>query len=341
MKNTNIINKIWNIFYSIKELLKQKGIILLNIKDFNFIINFDLKKINKNSFAFTNNIDGLLFSVSKNFFPPNIILLRNNEITYIDEIFLNEKKLNSLFVCRELLKEIYCLIGIDNYILQDDYSKKATEEDEKIFNKIVKEFKKDPLNDVDDFKKNFLLLNFYMEIINNNIKIEKKLFNTFEYNQKEFIDICERNTTKYLAKKNILKENYKTLKSSYKNYATNVKTIKCNIEINNQEYLNNKKKLIKNVHKSMQLLKNHIEYINSINHELKEEFIFDTINFEKILFSEVFNIIPENITINNRIEFLKNIYILITNKIYDYLSFGLKNNIFYKIDDFVSNELKI
>lgn len=217
IKNSNIVSEIWNFFYSIQKQLKKIGIIIKDIKvKYNFRIYFDLKKIDKNSLAVKYNVDGISFSILEKNFTPEIILLKNDKIIYVDEIFKNSKQLNNLFISTELLKEIFKLIG---------------------FKPI-----KNVTNNYNMFEEHFKILKNHEKIIYYNIQLEKKLIDKFKTIKNNFIYDSSKKIDKFLLKKNELTIRYKTLyENENEKTQIKIKTLyyldQLNIEIENLKCL--------------------------------------------------------------------------------------------------------
>lgn len=313
LKNTKVINEIWNLFCYFKEPLENNGIIIKNTDvGFNFRFSFNFEKINKDSLAIKHNVNGISFSAPERFFVPEVILLRDDEIVYVDEIIYNVKQLDSLFASRELLRTIFEIIGLDIFIEDNNYYNDVDiEKEKKICNNILKDFEEHTTDENIEFANNFKILNHYIELSDNIIEAETSFKENFEMIKKNFIETTE-------LVKNECPENS---------------------EIHNEEYLKIIDTLKSNTLSSIKKLEVKINYLKSLKSKAEENFIISTIKFEKILFSEIFNCIPENSTINDRVKFLKNNYISISNMIHNTFSNRFGNDISYIIKDFIKMNL--
>lgn len=365
--NERIIYEISSSLFSIKEKLENNGIII-SFVNFNtyFRIFFNLNKINKNSLAFKYKINEIVFNLKDDEnFSSEIYLFNNKKIIYIEEIcghiiYIN----NLLFGCKKLLKEIFKFIGFNIYVEEIYYEDLQYKKYEHIFNNIIKNFETYNINNYSIFKKHFEILKIYNDKMNFSNDIEKQLMDEFKTFKIYFINVLLTEKNKFIHEKNKLKKYYNFIcmkinnsldkikkkiitpeekiefENIKKEYEIILNNLKSNIEIYENKYFQNKCILKEKTINFLKNLENKSKNLENMGLDLKKNFILSTLFFEKILFSETFNCISENTTIDGTTEFLKDIYIKISYKIYKYfdnemgknISYSIKNFIFYNIE---------
>lgn len=135
-----IINEIWLSLNTIKDKLFYYGIFLENnIHNNYFIINFDIKKINKESIAFKKNINGILI-ICRYDLNLEFVLLYPNKIINIISIIDSSHKINSNFPVVYILKKIFKILNIKFLKNEEINSNLLPLENYELFEKILRSF---------------------------------------------------------------------------------------------------------------------------------------------------------------------------------------------------------
>lgn len=176
----------------------------------------------------------------------------------------------------------------------------------------------------------FIGVEIYMEDYEYMKKITEKDIENFNTILKEF---KEDETNDH----DIFKYNFEKLKY----YKTEIdRRIECKKTFINK--FENMKKNFNNIEdlKSIKEINYEVKKLENMNVLDEENLIIDLINFEKTLFSEIFNFISENTTLDERTKYLKNNFIIIADDINDFFKGRLKNYLSRAIDEFIREKTK-
>lgn len=327
--NSTLISTIYDCLYSNREQLETKGITLKKFSH-SFHVYFDLKKINQESSCVKYNVDGISVANIEANFTPDISLLRNNENVNVDEICLISMRLSTLFTCRELLLEILTLIDYDiGVVMFNMYNIiRNYEKEGKIFNKIIKDFEENKLNDYDIFKKNFKILKCHKEIMDSDKQIRKKQIDKFEKIQNDFTNNLEKIKNDFCKKRDLI-ESEQLIKYEFK----------YKMEICTDMFTEQKKQLTEKTLNIIREFENEIHHYESFDIlKNRNNFIFDMLKVEQTLFSEIFNFISEETTLDKKTIYLKDNFIAIANIIHHYFQ-SFDYNLPYLIKSFTNKEV--
>lgn len=323
--NLKYINKIWEIFDCINDKLIKFGIIIHKLEKENnyFIISLDIIKISPDSIAAKYNINDFTILCQLEC----LKMIASNNIKICPPVYID-----SFFPIYEILKNIFKIIGKED--IYDETNIYLIENIDAIINNI---------NDNEtykEYKKILENLNKYVEIIKQNKLEKEEIIQTFKNAKDTFEELLKRekqisyldaqihinflesinlskiNIEKILEKKikklNLKNNNKKKekLKNEIKNYEDIIKSKQDEINNNDQSYL------FKKVNEEKEQIKifcntkyNNFKSICDYKDELHKKFFLETLNFEKILFLEIFNQEKE-------LEFFKNINVFKTKYTY-------------------------